>query len=83
MRKRLNFDHIIKWYIHEQEPVNVNETDKILWDFEIKTDNLRLINKKQKNITHCQVDPIVLADHKVKMKESEKIMKYLDFAREL
>ena len=41
----------------------------IIWDFEIQTDN-------------HQVEFVVLVDHRVKMKESEKRDKYLDLARE-
>ena len=40
-----------------------------------------LINKKK--ITCHLVDFVVPADHRVKMKESEKIDKYLNLAREL
>ena len=59
---------------------------KILWDFEIKTDHLIparrpdlvLINKKERT---CQlVDFAVPANHWVKLKENEKIDKYLDLA---
>ena len=66
----------------------VNETDKLLWDFEIQTNHLILsrrpdlviINKKKGT---CQiVDFVVPADHRVKLKENEKIDKYLDLARE-
>ena len=62
---------------------------KILWDFEIKTDpliparrpNLVLINKKE--ITCQLVDFAVPADDRVKLKENEKMNKYLDLSREL
>ena len=71
------------------ESVLENETHKILWDFEIKTDHLIparrpdlvLIDKKERT---CQlVDFAVPADHRVKLKENEKMDKYLDLAREL
>ena len=40
-----------------------------------------IVNKKEKT---CQiVDFAILADHRVKLKESEKRYKYLDLAREL
>ena len=87
--KKLNFDHTTKWYMHKPESVLENETHKILWDYEIQTDHLIparrpdlvLINKKKRT---CQlVDFAVPADHRVKLKESEKIDKYLDLAREL
>ena len=66
-----------KWYMHNPEPVLENKTHKILNDFEIKTDNqisatrpgLVIIIK----IKTCRIlDFAVPADHKVKLKESEK-----------
>ena len=83
--------------MHKPEFVLENETHKILWDFEIRMDNLisarrpvlhfrqktsPTVNKQEKRI-YCQLDFVILADHKVKIKESKKIDKYLDFAREL
>ena len=57
--------------------------NKILWDFEIRADrqiptrrpNLVVIDKKK-------LDFAVSTDHKVKIKESETLDKYLDLARE-
>ena len=75
--------------MYKPKSVLENETHKILWDFEIKTDNLiparrtnlELINKTERT---CQlVDFAVPADHRVKLKENEKMDKYLDLAREL
>ena len=43
--------------------------------------DLVLIRKKEKKRTYCQMDFDVPADHRVKV--SEKIIKYLDLAREL
>ena len=62
---------------------------EILWDFEIQTDhliptrtsNLVIINKKKR--TCHLVNFSFPADHKAKMKESERIDKYLDLSREL
>ena len=42
--------------------------------------NLVLINKKNRT---CLSDLAVSADHRIEIKESEKINKYLDFAGEL
>ena len=67
---------------------------KFHWDFEIKTDHLILgrlsliVNnrkkKKEKKKRTCQLaDFTILANHRVKIKESEKRDKYLDLAREL
>ena len=36
--KKLKFDHTIKWYMHNPESTLVDETDKVLWDFEIQKD---------------------------------------------
>ena len=74
--------------MHKPESVLENKTHKILLDFEIEKDNpilakssdLMLINKKK----DCHlVDFAVPADNRGKMKESKKINKYLDLAREL
>ena len=73
--------------MHKVEFFLKNETHKIPWDFEIQTDQLIpakrpdqiLINKK----TCLLVDFAVTADHRMKIKESKKIDKYLNFAREL
>ena len=67
-----------------------NETHKRPWDFEIQTDHiistrrpdLMIVNKKSRG-TWWIVEFAVLADHRVKLKEREKIVKYLELAREL
>ena len=54
--KKLKFDHATYWYMHKPESVQENETYKLLWDFEIPTDNqilarrpdIVIINKKKK-----------------------------------
>ena len=75
--------------MHNPASVLENYTHKLLWDFDIQTDHLIsarrpdliIINKKQRT---CKiVNFAVLADHGIKLKESEKTDKYLDFAREL
>ena len=77
------------------ESVLENEMNKLLLDFEIQTNhwisarrpdlviiNMNNNNKKKKRT--CQVvDFDVQADHRVKLKESEKRDKYLVLAREL
>ena len=64
-------------------------THKLPWDFDTQTDhlisarrpNLIIINK---NLRTSQIMAFsALADHKVKLKESEKTDKYLDLARKL
>ena len=62
-----------------------NELHKLLWDFEIQSPNLGLTtgpyNNQQKKKRTCRiVDFAVSADHRVKLKESEKKDKYLDLA---
>ena len=66
-----------------------NDTHKLLWDFDIQMNylisarqpDLIIINKKKRT---CKiVDFAVPADHRVKLKESEKKDKYLDLAGEL
>ena len=88
--KKLKFDLTNKWYMHNPESVQENETHKFLWDFEIQTDylisarlpDLILVNKKKKRT--CRIVNFAFpADHRVKLKESEKKDKYLVFAREL
>ena len=80
--QKLKFDHTTKSVLD-------NEMHKILWDCEGETDcliparrpDLVLIGNKKR--IYCLMSFVVLADHRVKIKESEKIDKYLDFAREL
>ena len=37
--RRLKFDHSTKWYLHKLEFVPENKTHKILWDYDIRTDD--------------------------------------------
>ena len=87
--KKLKFDHSNKWYMHNPESVLANDTHKLQWDFEIRTDHqisarrldLIIINKNEKT---CKIaDFAVPADYRVKPKECEKRDKHLDLAREL
>ena len=82
--KKLKFDHTDKWYMHNPESFQENGTHKILRDFEIQTDHListRPCNNHQPKKRIGQIEDFaVLADHRVKLKESEKKDKYLDFA---
>ena len=70
--------------MHNPAPVQENATHKLLWDFNIQTDqlipartpDLIIINKK---IRTCKiVDFAVPADHRIKLKECEKKDKYFD-----
>ena len=89
MCKKFKFDHTNKWYMHNPAPVLKNNTHKLQWDFDIHTDHLIsarrpdliIINKKKRT---CKIgDFAVPADHRIKLKESEKKDKFLDLAREL
>ena len=76
--------------MHNPAPVLENDSHKLLWDFNIKTDHLIsarrpdliIINKKKKRICKI-VDFAVPADQRINLKESEKKDKYLDLAREI
>ena len=80
--------------MHNPASVIENDTHKLLWDFDGHTDplitarkpDLIIINKKKKKkrkITYKIVDFAVLADHIIKLKETEKKDKYIDLVREL
>ena len=79
--------------MHNPAPVLEKDTHKLLWDFNIQTDqliparrpDLIIINKKKKKKERiCKiVDFVVPADHRINLKECEKKDKYLDLAREL
>ena len=76
--------------MHNPASVLENETHKLLWDFDTRTDHLIsarrpdliIINKKKKKICKI-VDFAVPADHRIKLKECEKRDKYLYLSREL
>ena len=89
MCKKFQFDHTNKWYMHNPASVLENDTHKLLWNFDIQTDHLIparrpdliIINKTKRT---CEiVDFAVPADYRIKLKESEKMDKYLNLAREL
>ena len=91
--KKFQFDHANKSYMHNPEPVLENDTRNLLWDFEIEMDHLisarrpDLViannNNNKKKRTCGVVDFTVSADHRVKLKESEKKDMYLELAKEL
>ena len=55
--QEFQFDHTNKWYMHNPAPVVENDSHKLLWDFNIQTDqqipakrsDLILINKKRES----------------------------------
>ena len=67
--------------MHKSESALENETQKILWDFEIQTDYLILARRPEviliykKERTFHLVDFAIPLDHRVKIKEIEKIDK--------
>ena len=68
----------------------MNDAYKLLWDFDIQTDNLisarrqdLIIINNNKKRTCKIVNFVVPADHRIKLKESEKKDKFVDLAREL
>ena len=75
--------------MHNPTSVLENDTNKLLLDFEIQTyhqistrqSDLIINNKKER--TYRIVDFAVPTDHRVKLREKEKRVKYLDLAREL
>ena len=78
------------WYaIKRKRTTTISTRRKLLWDFNIQTDHLiparrpdLIIINKRKRICKI-VDFAVPADHRINLKESEKIDKYLDLAKEL
>ena len=89
MCKKFKFDHTNKQYMHNPAYVLDNDTHKLLLDFDIKTDHLIsasrpdliVINKKKKKT--CKIVNFAApADHRIKLKESEKRDKYLNLAME-
>ena len=80
--KIFKFDHRNKWCMHNLE--SVLETHKVLCDYEIQMNHQISTGRPDLMIVHKKnVDFAVPANHRVKLKESEKKNKYLDLAREL
>ena len=78
MCKKFKFDHTKKKYMHNPAPLLENNTHKLLRDFNIHIDHLIsarrpdliITNKKKRS---CKIiDFAVPADHRIKLKESEK-----------
>ena len=87
--KKFKFDHTNEQYMHNPESILENEMHQVLWDFEIQMDHLTLVRwldlviVNKKKIADWIVDFAFLADHRVKLKESEKRDKYPDLVRGL
>ena len=78
MCRKFQFDHTNKWYMYNPAPVLENDTHKLLWDFNIQTDqliparrpDLIIINKKKKKKRICKiVDFAIPVDHRINLKE--------------
>ena len=80
--KKLDFKYSTKWYTHKQESLFQNMTHKILWNFEIQTDHLIPARRPNQMLINKRKRTGRLVKHRVKMKESERIDKYLDLDRE-
>ena len=50
MCKKLKFSHTTKCYMHNPESVLENETQKILWDFERRLEQMIVNKKKRRNL---------------------------------
>ena len=78
-----------KWYEHQPEGVLEKENVKILWDFNIKTDNEiqarrpDIVIHDKSNKSCYIIDVAIPGDARVAQKEAEKIDKYSDLRREL
>ena len=74
-----------KWYEHNPDSFLENKMHKLLWDFVIQMDHLISVRwtcnnqQKKESLSNCDV----LADQRVKLKESEKKDNNLGLAREL
>ena len=83
------FDRSERWWQHKVETVLENETSKILWDFNIYTDqainhccpNIVLINKVDSRVKI--IDIAVLWDANIESKYGEKVDHDKDLAIEL
>ena len=78
-----------KWYEHQPEGVVEKENVKILWEFNIQTDN-EIQARRPDIVIHDKInkscyiiDVAIPGDARVPQKEAEKIEKYSDLRREL
>ena len=69
--------------MHNPESVLENETQIILWNYEIQTGDLDLEIQNRLKRTYRIVDFAVSTDPRVKLKESKKKDMYLYLVREL
>ena len=62
--KKFKFDHTNKWYMHNPTSVQDNDTQKLLWDFDIQTDHL---------VSARRPDLIIIKKKKKKKKKRENL----------
>ena len=79
----ITFEHATKAICTNQNPFLENETREILLYLKIQTDQRILDNYCfQKKVSEL-LNFVISFDHRLKLKDSKKIGKYLDFASEL
>ena len=79
----MKFYHFPKWYMHELESLQENETHIILWDFKTQTYHEILVRRlenvlKTKTKTFFSCETSNSRRPQVEQKDSEKINKYLN-----
>ena len=79
--KWLKFVYTNKWYIYKSEHVLENGTHKILWDFEMQTNNT-IQTRKPDLLVFKKKRTWKSVDHRAK-EESKQQDKYIDLARDL
>ena len=76
--KKFKFDHVDKWFLHNLATILEKGIYKLLWDLQTdrmisaRRPDIIIINKKKKKRTCRIVDFAIPADHRAKLKESEK-----------
>ena len=77
------------WYLHQPQPVEENDSTKILWDFSIQTDHR--IDHKKPDIFYLNktskealiIDVAIPSDYNIPRKRMEKVRNYTDLAIEM
>ena len=87
--KRMRRNRAEQWYNHKPEGVSQNESVKVLWDFNVNTDN-EIEHRRPDIVVELKaekecliIDIAVPGDTRIKQKEQEKIGKYQDLKREI
>ena len=80
--KTFTFDHMKKWYMNNTASALEIVTHKLLWDFDIQTDHIFSVRRSD-IIIMKKKRRTVLADHRIKVKESGKQSKHQELVSEL